>query len=193
MGKLSKIKAELSKILTKLAEVKSDKGILSIDGEIAENVNVNVVDENGNLMAAEDGDYVLEDERTITVKDGKVVAIKEKEVAEEKPAEEETKAEEEKPAEEKPVEEKPVEEKPAEEMPVDVDDDKALAEIMDMLKRLMERMDNFEAELGCCKDKLGKCETKMSEIPAAKSFEAEIQPKIEAADKKIARIKAMFE
>ena len=90
----NKIMQKVRELLVKLAKVTTDKGELSYEGELA--VGTEVVDANG--VAVSDGDYTLEDGSTIIVKDGKVEAIKEKEVdvkaedaeQEEAPAEEPT-------------------------------------------------------------------------------------------------------
>lgn len=83
---MNKIKEMLAKILASFGEVKTDKGVLSYEGEeLAEGIEV--TDENGE--AVEDGDYVAEDGRTIVVKDSKVEEIKEAETEEEEVTEEE--------------------------------------------------------------------------------------------------------
>lgn len=65
-----------------LASVATDKGDLLYDGELAVGTEVFVVDAEGNQIPAEDGDYVLEDGRTIKVAEGKVAEIVEAEPAE---------------------------------------------------------------------------------------------------------------
>ena len=72
----NKIMQKVRELLVKLAKVTTDKGELSYEGELA--VGTEVVDANG--KQAEDGSYITEDGSTIIVKDGKVEAIKEKEV-----------------------------------------------------------------------------------------------------------------
>jgi hypothetical protein len=72
-----------------LASVATDKGDLLYEGELAEGTEVFVVDAEGNQIPAEDGDYILEDGKTIKVAEGKVAEIVEAEpIAEETPAEE---------------------------------------------------------------------------------------------------------
>lgn len=71
-----------------LASVATDKGDLLYEGELAEGTEVFVVDAEGNQIPAEDGDYILEDGRTIKVAEGKVAEIVEPETEEETPAEE---------------------------------------------------------------------------------------------------------
>lgn len=67
----------LKKALLQFAEVVTDKGTLTIDGELAVGVDVYVGDE-----VAADGEYVLEDGRIIVVTEGKVSEIKEAEPTE---------------------------------------------------------------------------------------------------------------
>ena len=67
----------LKKALLQFAEVVTDKGTLTIDGELAVGVDVYVGDE-----VAPDGEYVLEDGRIVVVTEGKVSEIKEAEPAE---------------------------------------------------------------------------------------------------------------
>ena len=67
----------LKKALLQFAEVVTDKGTLTIDGELAVGVDVYSGDE-----PAADGEYVLEDGRIVVVTEGKVSEIKEAEPAE---------------------------------------------------------------------------------------------------------------
>ena len=67
----------LKKALLQFAEVVTDKGTLTIDGELAVGVDVYVGDE-----VAADGEYVLEDGRIVVVTEGKVSEIKEAEPTE---------------------------------------------------------------------------------------------------------------
>lgn len=80
----NRLKLALKSILSlKFGEVATDKATLIFDGEeIAEGVEVFVKDENDEVVAASDGEYTTEDGRTITVAEGKVTAIKEKETEE---------------------------------------------------------------------------------------------------------------
>ena len=62
---------KLRKSLLQLAEVETDKGVLVIESELAEGVEVFVEDENGEWIPAEDGEYMNED-KVIVIADGKV-------------------------------------------------------------------------------------------------------------------------
>ena len=77
-------------LLTKLGEVKTDKAVLTYDGdgelEVGMEVFVETDDDNNiEFMHPEDGEYVMEDGRIIVVKAGIVEEIKDKKV--EEPAE----------------------------------------------------------------------------------------------------------
>lgn len=101
--KIKSIKEALKAMIRQMefSTATSDKGVIGwdVDGEIEVGTEVYLVDENGDRQPIEDGDYVLEDGRTVVVKDSKVEEIKEKaeEVVEEptnEPTTEETKVEE---------------------------------------------------------------------------------------------------
>ena len=74
---------KLARLVMRFAEVKTDKGSLIYDGELAVGIEVMVEDEEGNVVAAPNGEYNLEDGRVVVVKDGKVAEIKEAPVTEE--------------------------------------------------------------------------------------------------------------
>jgi hypothetical protein len=65
---------KLAKMLMKFAEVETDNGKLIYEGELAEGVEIFVEDENGEMIAAPNGEYKTED-KVITVEDGKVIKI----------------------------------------------------------------------------------------------------------------------
>lgn len=75
--KVDKVKAMLRKLLAQFGEVATDKGTLIWDGEedLKEGDSVHSVDEEGNEVAVEDGEYTTEDKKVITIKDGKVENI----------------------------------------------------------------------------------------------------------------------
>ena len=79
---------KLAKMIMKFATVETDKGVLYIDGELILGALVYIEDETGEFVAPEDGTYETED-LIVTVKDGKVEKIEQKEapVDEEAPAE----------------------------------------------------------------------------------------------------------
>ena len=148
--KMSKIKEMLKSILVQLGEVNTDKGILTYDGNLA--VGVEVKNEDGSKPA--DGEYKLEDDKVIVVKDGFVDEIKEVEVdvieemADEKP-------------QEKPVDEKPQEEGDAK--PNEVEE----------LKKLIDEHTSLLKELGDRLKTLEDLVKELNETPAVEPIEQE--------------------
>ena len=147
--KMSKIKEMLKSILVQLGEVNTDKGILTYDGNLA--VGVEVKNEDGSKPA--DGEYKLEDDKVIVVKDGFVDEIKEVEVdvieemADEKPQDN--------------VEDKPqdkVEEKPNE---------------VEELKKLIDEHTSLLKELGDRLKTLEDLVKELNETPAVEPIEQE--------------------
>ena len=147
--KMSKIKEMLKSILVQLGEVNTDKGILTYDGALA--VGVEVKNEDGSKPA--DGEYKLEDDKVIVVKDGFVDEIKEVEVdvieemADEKPQDN--------------VEDKPqdkVEEKPNE---------------VEELKKLIDEHTSLLKELGDRLKTLEDLVKELNETPAVEPIEQE--------------------
>lgn len=148
--KMSKIKEMLKSILVQLGEVNTDKGILTYDGDLA--VGVEVKNEDGSKPA--DGEYKLEDDKVIVVKDGFVDEIKEVEVdvieemADEKPQQ--------KPADEKPQDN-------AEEKPNEVEE----------LKKLIDEHTSLLKELGDRLKALEDLVKELNETPAVEPIEQE--------------------
>ena len=91
MSKLSKIKEKLASLIIEVEfeTVKTSNGVLEYDGELVEGTEVYVTnEETGERIPAADGEYVTEENKVITVADGKVISIVEKdETPEETPAE----------------------------------------------------------------------------------------------------------
>lgn len=147
--KMSKIKEMLKSILVQLGEVNTDKGILTYDGDLA--VGVEVKNEDGSKPA--DGEYKLEDDKVIVVKDGFVDEIKEVEVdvieemADEKPQDN--------------VEDKPQDK--AEEKPNEVEE----------LKKLIDEHASLLKELGDRLKTLEDLVKELNETPAAEPIEQE--------------------
>lgn len=83
-----KFMLKLARMLMKFAEVETDKGLLTYEGEL-EVGNEVFIEKDGELIPAEDGEYVAGD-KTITVKDGKIAEIVEVEVEVEQPVPEES-------------------------------------------------------------------------------------------------------
>ena len=176
MSKLSKIKEMLKSILVEFGEVSTDKGVIVFDGdELEQGMAVHGIDEEGNEVQLEDGEYKTEDGKIIVVADGKVSEIRddEAEVATDEPAAEEPQEN----AEEQPSEEP--NEEPNEEPSTDERD----ARIAELEARIAE-LEAENAELRAENDKLKE----ESAAPSAEeAFEKlENKPKSEA-DKKRAR------
>lgn len=174
MSKLEKIKAELAKLLIKYSVVKTDKAVLEYDGEeLVAGMDVYITDEEGNKVPAEDGEYTTEDNKVITVKDGKVDSIVDK------AADVEAEEEEEKPMDE-PMEE-PIVEEP---MPEDKKEDEvnledvntAIDELRKEVDELYKIVDSLLKKVGETRDeadeRLKKLECKSLAKPASEEFEA---------------------
>ena len=69
------LRLKLFSLLCQFESIKTDKGELVVDKTLEEGVEA-YIGEN----PAEDGEYVLEDERIVVIKDGKVAEIRDKEV-----------------------------------------------------------------------------------------------------------------
>ena len=174
MNKLEKIKAELAKLLIKYSVVKTDKAVLEYDGEeLVAGMDVFITNENGEKVAAEDGDYVTEDNKTITVKDGKVESIVDP-VAE-VDAEEEEKKEDEPMVEPMPEDKKEDEEKKDEEVNLE-DVNTAIDEMRKEIDELYKIVDSLLKKVGETRDeadeRLKKLECKSLAKPASEEFEA---------------------
>lgn len=160
--KLGKLKIALQKILAEtFAQVSTSKGILAWDSdaelpEVGEAVYS--FDEEGNQISVEDGDYVLDDGRTIVVADGKVEEIRYGE--ENAPATEET------PATDETPETVENEEEPAEEPAQEEADERD------------ERIANLEAEIARLERENGELRERIKELeekPAAQPAEEEFK------------------
>ena len=156
-NKMSKIKEMIKSILVQLGEVTTDKGILTYDGELAKGVEVK--NEDGSKPA--DGEYKIDDDKYIVVKDGYVEEIKEveEEMAEDKPKEDKPKAD------EKP-QEKPADEKPK-------DDGEAKPNDVEELKKLVDEHTALLTELGDRLKALEELVKELNETPAVEPIEQE--------------------
>lgn len=140
MTKLSRIKEVLKSLLVEFGEVSTDKGVVVFDGdELEQGMAVHGIDEEGNEVQLEDGDYRTEDGKIIVVADGKVVEIKddEAEVATDEPAAEEPQENAEEPAAEEPA---------AEEEPTTDERDARIAELEARIAELEAENEELRAE-----------------------------------------------
>ena len=147
MSKLEKIKAELAKLLIKYSVVKTDKAVLEYDGEdLVAGMDVYITNENGDKVPAEDGEYTTEDNKVISVKDGKVESIIDK--AADVEAEEEEKKEDEPMVEEPAKEEEPMpEDKKEEEVNLE-DVNTAIDELRKEVDELYKIVDSLLKKVG---------------------------------------------
>ena len=161
---MSKLKEKIKALLMQYAAVSTDKGNLIYNTDMLEvGSEVFVEDENGENVPAADGEYILEDGRTVVVAEGKVTEIKEKEEA---PAEPET------PAAEQMADE--TTETPAEpEMPAE--DEKVTA--------LEERVAALETQLADVIAKLAEIQTTPAASPAEEEFDNIKKPKVDPKNK----------
>ena len=168
MNKLEKIKAELAKLLIKYSVVKTDKAVLEYDGEdLVAGMDVYVTDENGDKVPAEDGEYTTEDNKVITVKDGKVESIVDP-IAE-VDAEEEEKKEDEQVAEDE-KDEKKEEEVSLEDVNTAIDElRKEVDELYKIVDSLLQKVGENREEAD---ERLKKLECKSLAKPASEEFEA---------------------
>ena len=157
MSKLQKIKEALRNLLIECGEVSTDKGVIVFDGdELVEGMDVHTIDEQGNEVQLEDGEYRTEDKKVIVVEGGKVTEIRddEAEVANDEPVEEpQENADEEEPAEE-----------PAAEEPATDDKD-------ELIKQLQDRIAELEAENEELKAKIAELEKEPAAPNAEEAFE----------------------
>ena len=174
MSKLEKIKAELAKLLIKYSVVKTDKAVLEYDGEeLVAGMDAFITDEEGNKVPAEDGEYVTEDNKVITVKDGKVESIIDRAA--------DVEAEEDQKKEDEPMVEPAKEEEP---MPEDKKEDEvnledvntAIDELRKEVDELYKIVDSLLKKVGETRDeadeRLKKLECKSLAKPASEEFEA---------------------
>lgn len=172
MSKFSKIKERLASLLIEVefATLKTDKAVFEYDGEeLVEGTKVYVIDEETNeRVAAADGEYTTEDNKVITVANGEVVSIVEKE---EEPIEE--------PVEE-PVAEEVVEtvEEPVEE-PTEEPTEEPVEEPKDEVAELKTKVEELTAIvnelIGLVEDMKKETEEKFSKISLAKPASEEFE------------------
>ena len=81
MAILDKVKLMLQTVLEEFVkQISTDKGLLQYDAdELEVGVRVSLINEEGEAVTAEDGDYKLEDDRILVVADGAISEIKEPE------------------------------------------------------------------------------------------------------------------
>lgn len=77
LNKMNKVKEMLRKLLAQFGEVSTDKGVLAWQGDedLKEGDLVQIVNEEGNEVKPEDGEYQTEDKKIISIEGGKVISI----------------------------------------------------------------------------------------------------------------------
>ena len=164
MNEKRKLRFELYKMLCKFEKIETDNGVLVVDDTLKEGVEI--FDEDGNPV--KDGDYNT-GETIITVKDGKVEAIKEVEAPEKK-----VELEVEEPADEK-----------LEEEVVVTEEDPKVAELEAKIAELEEVIKAKDAEIEDLNNKIKELEDKPSEESVVVAPEE--LSKVKSGDSRIAR------
>ena len=160
---MSKLKEKIKALLMQYAAVSTDKGNLIYNTDMLEvGSEVFVEDENGENVPAADGEYILEDGRTVEVEGGKVTEIKAKEDEPAVPA---------MPAEEQMVDEMPAEPETPAETPAE--NEKVTA--------LEERVATLEAQLADVIAKLAEIQTTPAAAPIEDEFN--VTPKTDPKNK----------
>lgn len=146
---------KLRAMLLNFEDIQTEEGVvISVDGSLEVGKEAFTTDSNGDVVPCPDGDYTYE-MKTITVAEGVITAIVDKEAPVEAPAEEA-------PAEEPVVEENEEEAPAAEETPAEDEKDAKIAE-------LQARIAELEAENAELKAKLDE----PAEDPAEEEFKAQ--------------------
>ena len=138
---------KLAKMLLKFSEINTDKGVLTVNEDLAPGIEIYITDENGDYVAAPDGEYLTETSK-IEVKDGKVESIE--------TIEPEDKNE---PESEPAVEENLADENPANEEPENAEPDEKdlrISELEGLLKDRDSIISELTAKIKELEDKLNK-------------------------------------
>lgn len=183
MSKLNKIKEMLQTMLMQFSQLSTDKGLISWDGDgelPSVGDSIVIIDEEGNEVKAESGEYRADNGNIIVIEDGVVTEVRE----EEKPVEEPVEEPVEKPVEEPMAEPEP---KPQEEPMVepvivpDIDEEDAkIAELEAKVKELETENEQLRA-------KIKELEEKPAVKPASEEFER-INHIERPKDKKLGRL-----
>lgn len=134
---------KLAKMLLNFKMIESDKGTLIIDSELAIGAEISIEGENGEVLPAADGEYIIENQK-VEIRDGKIESIET--IEPEQPEETETETEEK------------LEEVPATEEPSNEPDEKDLriAELEGLLKDRDAIIEELTAKLKELEEKLNK-------------------------------------
>ena len=131
-----KFMLKLARMVMKFAEVETDKGLLTYEGELVVGNEV-FIEKDGELIPAEDGEYVAVD-KTIVVKDGKIAEIVEVNKEDEQPV---------------PIEGEDVE-NPTDNTIKEDEKDVKIAELEDVIAEKDKEIESLKAEIEEMKTKL---------------------------------------
>lgn len=179
MSKLNKIKEMLQTMLMQFSQLSTDKGLISWDGDgelPSVGDSIVIIDEEGNEVKAESGEYRCDNGNIIIIEDGVVTEVKEEEEPIEEPVEEPMVEPEPKPQEEPMVEPIPV---PVIDPDIDEEDIK-IAELEAKVKELETENEQLRA-------KIKELEEKPAVNPASEEFER-INHIERPKDKKLGRL-----
>ena len=141
---IKQLKLKLAKMLSKFAEVTTDKGVLICDGEMVIGKEVFLVDADGEYVSAPDGDYIA-GETTYKVMDGVIAEVIEPEVAEPEVVEPEENMEVE--PEVEPVEEPTESAEPAEQQTTIEDVTRLINDLVEVVNNLDIRISELETQI----------------------------------------------
>ena len=179
MSKLNKIKEMLQTMLMQFSQLSTDKGLISWDGDgelPAVGDSIVIIDEEGNEVKAESGEYRADNGNIIVIEDGVVTEVREEEKPVEEPVEEPMVEPEPKPQEEPIVE-------PVEEPIIDPDIDEENVKIAELEAKVKE----LETENEQLRAKIKELEEKPAVKPASEEFER-INHIERPKDKKLGRL-----
>ena len=179
MSKLNKIKEMLQTMLMQFSQLSTDKGLISWvgDGELpAVGDSIVIIDEEGNEVKAESGEYRADNGNIIVIEDGVVTEVREEEKPVEEPQEE--------PVEEPMVEPEPEPQvEPIDEPVIEPDVDEENVKIAELEAKVKE----LETENEQLRAKIKELEEKPAVKPASEEFER-INHIERPKDKKLGRL-----
>ena len=183
MSKLNKIKEMLQTMLMQFSQLSTDKGLISWDGDgelPSVGDSIVIIDEEGNEVKAESGEYRADNGNIIVIEDGVVSEVRE----EEKPVEEPVEKPVEEPVEEPMAEPEPKpQEEPMVEPVIDPDIDEENIKIAELEAKVKE----LETENEQLRARIKELEEKPAVKPASEEFER-INHIERPKDKKLGRL-----
>lgn len=194
MAKINKIKAMLQSVLAQFAKMSTDKGLLQYDGdEIEVGSSVSLVDDEGNEVPAENGEYKNEEGIVYVVEDGKVTEIREPEAEPESAPESEQEPEENAPESEQESAESAEDNPQNEEAEAEPEAEPEADDRDERIANLEAEVARLERENGELRERIAELEAKLEEPaapPAEEQFEQVVNPS--TGDKNIDKIRKYF-